>query len=171
MRTSFHEVTWSELILQQWWGPPRWDTCSLVPLKKIASLPCSPKSKSWFPMFPVLQNCLCSPFLDLCSPEINAIVPLLPETPGRASMIGVVYATNVFGYIEILMYHSTGSRTKKVAKVSQTWSAVPCSWYHRSWSGGLVSLVCQPMYHKNPKISDARNVAVITLKVEQGDFP
>ena len=72
------------------WGPPReGGTCSLVPLKKIVIFSCSPKSKSWFSMFPVPQNCLCFPvsfsFIFPCSLEINDLIPLFPKTPWRAS--------------------------------------------------------------------------------------
>ena len=67
--------------------------------------PCSPEinwswspvpqiSKIWFSMFPVPKYCLCSPVplkiwpLFPCSPEINALVPLFPKNPGRASTKG-----------------------------------------------------------------------------------
>ena len=47
-------------------------------------VPLNPKIKSWFPMFPILQNCLCSGLplifrpLFPCSPEINTFVPQNP---------------------------------------------------------------------------------------------
>ena len=47
-----------------------------------ALFPCSHQSKSWFLMFPVLQNCLyfSVPLIyRLCSPEINALVPQNPR--------------------------------------------------------------------------------------------
>ena len=53
----------------------------------VALLPCRPKSKSSFSTFPVLPNCLCAPVplifrpQFLCSPEINAFVPVFPKTP------------------------------------------------------------------------------------------
>ena len=49
--------------------------------------PCSPKSKSWFSMFVVLQNRLCSPvplilYLYSFSPEINVPFPTSPNHLG-----------------------------------------------------------------------------------------
>ena len=60
--------------------------------KKIDIFPCSPKSKSWFSLFPVPPNCFCSPIpfsfrlLFPCSHEINGLIPLFLQTPGRASL-------------------------------------------------------------------------------------
>ena len=65
----------------------------LFPLNKLACSHVPQKSKICFLMFPVPQYCLCSPVplkiwpLFPCSPEINALFPLLTKTPGRASMM------------------------------------------------------------------------------------
>ena len=54
--------------------------------------PCCPKSKSSFPTFPVVQNCLCAPVPLIfrpqfpCSPEINAFVPKTPAWAHHTSM-------------------------------------------------------------------------------------
>ena len=56
----------------------------LFPWNKWPFSPCSPKTKSWFSMFPVPQNCLCSPVsliygpLFPCSLEKYALVPQNP---------------------------------------------------------------------------------------------
>ena len=64
-------------------------TCSLVPLEKMALLPCSPKTKSWFSMFPVPQKCLCSPVPLIFRPLFPWKNALVPQNPGRASMVEV----------------------------------------------------------------------------------
>ena len=67
-------------------------TCSFVPWKNDI-FPCSPKSKSWFSMFPVPQYCLCSPvpfifrLLFPRSPELNCLIPLFPKTPGGGGFL------------------------------------------------------------------------------------
>ena len=66
-------------------------TCSLVSLKKMALFPCSPKTKSGFSMFPVPQNCLCSPVPLIFRPLFPCSlkkVPLFPKTHGRVSQMG-----------------------------------------------------------------------------------
>ena len=78
-----------------YWGPPRGGgvPVPLFPWNKLACSLVPQISKIWFCMFPVPQYCLCSPVplkiwpLFLCSPEINALVPLFPKTPGRASVL------------------------------------------------------------------------------------
>ena len=66
-------------------------TCSLVfQKKKIALFLCSSKSWFLFPSSPTLPLLPCFPhFLHICSlvsHEINVLVHLLPQTPGRASV-------------------------------------------------------------------------------------
>ena len=57
-------------------SPSQGGTCFLVPLEKW---PCSPKPKSWFSMFPVPQNCLCSPYFQVFVPMFPLkILPLFP---------------------------------------------------------------------------------------------
>ena len=64
--------------------------------EKVGICPCSPKSKSWFSMSHVPQNCLCSPvpfsfrLLFPFSPEINGLIPLFPKTSGRASIFASI---------------------------------------------------------------------------------
>ena len=57
-----------------------------IPLFPRKKWPCSPKSKSWFSMFPKIA-CVPLIFRPLfpCFPEKIALVPLFPKTPGRAS--------------------------------------------------------------------------------------
>ena len=58
-----------------------------VSSKTMALFPCSPKTKSWFSMFPVPQSCLCSPVplnfrpLFPCSPEKNCPCSPVPQNP------------------------------------------------------------------------------------------
>ena len=66
---------------------------TLIPWKN-GFVPLFPKSKSLFPMFSVPQIAFFSlfpSFLDVCSlgplTEMNALVPLFPKTPGRASTL------------------------------------------------------------------------------------
>ena len=77
----------------QWGGWGLRGYRSLGPLKQMAFFPCSPKTKSWFSMFPVPQNWLCfhvplifGPLFP-CSPEKYALFPLFPKTPWSASLI------------------------------------------------------------------------------------
>ena len=46
----------------------------LLPWKKIGIFPCSPKSKSWFSIFPVPQKCICSLFPSVL--DFGSLVPL-----------------------------------------------------------------------------------------------
>ena len=97
-------IVWSHILLRTLsranmpgkanhiWGPLREGTWSLVPLNKIGIFPCSPKSKSWFSMFPDPQIAFAPMFpsvLDLfpCSPEINDLIPLFSKTRGRTSYV------------------------------------------------------------------------------------
>ena len=69
------------------WGPPR-GTCSFPPWNKLLCYPVPQKSKSWFSMFPVPQNCLCSPIALMFVPfKTMSLFPCSPKTPGRASLL------------------------------------------------------------------------------------
>ena len=90
--------------------------------------PCSPEIN--FALFPVPQNCLCSPFplmfrrLYHYSPEINALVRLLPKTPGRASSMVVTFhsllsSPNLTVYYNVAVLNATFEpRHDKTNKVS-----------------------------------------------------
>ena len=68
----------------RWGGVP----VPLFPWNKLACSPVPKKSKICFLMLPVPKYCFVPLFpskFGLCSPEINALFPLFPKTPGRVS--------------------------------------------------------------------------------------
>ena len=85
---------WESLIvhtsISNKWGPPGGGGVPVLLKKSAFSL--VPQNRNLgFSMFPVPQNCICSPvpfsfrLLFPCSSEINGLIPLFPKTLGRAS--------------------------------------------------------------------------------------
>ena len=86
-------------------------TCSLVPLekKKTALLPCSSKTKSWFSMFPVPQNCLCSPVPLIFRPFFPRSPEKMPLFPFSQKPLG---GPQILKHLAYMLYIANGKTNR-----------------------------------------------------------